>query len=154
MLRVVGLALLVLVGATPAAANDGRPGETSAAGARYGTTAPAGAGSFAQAVRPPVQPQGVWTTAPSLLPGTGSASARGLPGSPMAAPATLAPERRDGGSWLVPDNSGLKLPMTERLSVGVGYRHLEGEDLWHRHAEAGSVDYDSHDFILRAHWRF
>ena len=40
----------------------------------------------------------------------------------MAAPATLAPERRDGGSWLVPDNSGLKLPMTERLSVGVGYR--------------------------------
>ena len=142
MLRVVGLALLVLVGATPAAANDGRPGETSAAAARYGTTAPAGAGSFAQAVRPPVQ-QGVWTTAPSLLPGTGSASARGLPGSPMAAPATL-----------VPDNSGLKLPMTERLSVGVGYRHLEGEDLWHRHAEAGSVDYDSHDFILRAHWRF
>ena len=62
-------------------------------GARYGTTAPAGAGSFAQAVRPPVQPQGVWTTAPSLLPGTGSASARGLPGSPMAAPATLAPSR-------------------------------------------------------------
>jgi hypothetical protein len=56
--------------------------------------------------------------------------------------------------WVSGGKSGLRLLVTERLSFAVGYRHLEGEDLWRRHAEAGSVDYDSHDFLLRAHWQF
>ena len=78
--------------------------------------------------------------------------------APTAGLAALSERRETGGSltlpWVSQGKSGLRLPATERLSFAVGYRHLEGEDLWRRYGEAGSVDYDSHDFMLRAHWRF
>jgi hypothetical protein len=53
--------------------------------------------------------------------------------------------------WL---GDGLALPLTERLSLGVDYENIRGEDLWREFAESGSPDYDSHNFLLRAQWRF
>ena len=159
MLRVVGLALLLGVGAAvPAAANDRHGGANSAPAAHHGPTT-RGAGPLVLEPTRPLQLARALTTAPSALPGTLPAAVRRTPATPTAVPATRTPERRENGRWLAlpwltAGKSSLRLPVTERLSFGVGYRHLEGEDLWHRHAEAGSVDYDSHDFLLRAHWRF
>ena len=158
MLRVVGLALLLAVGvAVPAEANDG-PGEAAASAAHRGAATRAARALVQQpATRPQLtrvstgaqwSPWGIW-----------SAGFRRDVVTRAAAPAALPPGRREiGGSltlpWLSQGKSGLRLPVTERLSFGVGYRRLQGEDLWRRYAEAGSVDYDSHDFLLRAHWRF
>jgi hypothetical protein len=50
--------------------------------------------------------------------------------------------------------SGMAVALTERLRVGLGYRHLEGEDLWPEFADTGATDYDSHHLLLRASWRF
>ncbi|MGH6900204.1 MAG: hypothetical protein ACREJ5_27250 [Geminicoccaceae bacterium] len=48
----------------------------------------------------------------------------------------------------------MALPLTERLAVGLGYRHVRGEDLWREFTDIGSMEYDSHNVLLRAHWRF
>jgi hypothetical protein len=48
----------------------------------------------------------------------------------------------------------MAVALTERLRVGLGYRHLEGEDLWPEFADTGATDYDSHHLLLRASWRF
>ena len=156
MLRVVGLALLLVVGiAVPAEAADGRPGEAAASAAHRGAAAH-GARSWVQQPAPPLQLTRASTGAQWSPWGTWSAGLRRDVVTPTAG-LSLPPERREiGGSppWLSHSKSGLRLPVTERLSFAVGYRRLQGEDLWRRYAEAGSVDYDSHDFLLRAHWRF
>ena len=56
--------------------------------------------------------------------------------------------------WLTQRKSGFALSLTERLSFGVGYRHIRGEDLWRESADLGSIDYESHNFLLRGYWRF
>jgi hypothetical protein len=157
MLWVAGLVLLLIVGvAAPAEAGDGRTGKG------VGIAAHQGAASLAAmpSMRGPARPvQLSKTAAQSPLWGTPAPDSRrelvsatvGLPG--------LSPERRDRDAspalpWVSQGNSALRLPVTERLSLAIGYRHLEPEDLGRRYAEAGSVDYDSHDFLLRAHWRF
>ena len=127
MLRVMGLALLLVVGAAvPAAADDARGGRDGLAGG----------------VRPEVATQ----APPSAQ---GEALDR----------AALAPERRERRPgiylpWLTQARSGFSVPLSERFSLGIGYNHVEGEDLWREFAEAGSVDYDSHNILLRAYWRF
>jgi hypothetical protein len=158
MLQVTGLALLLVVGvAAPAEANDGYVGKAPASAVHH-RTAMGEAKPFVQESTP-LQPTGMFTGAQSLVRGTSSAGLRRELMTATARLAALAPEWRErGGSsvlpWVSQGKSGPRLPVTERLSFAIGYRHLEGEDLSRRYAEAGSVDYDSHDFMLRAHWRF
>jgi len=127
MLRVIGLALLLAVGAAvPAAADD----------------AGGGRDRRAEAIRPDVAAQ----AQPAA---EGEALHR----------AALAPERQERRPWidlpwLTLARSGFAVPLSERFSLGIGYNHVEGEDLWREFAEAGSVDYDSHNILLRAYWRF
>jgi hypothetical protein len=127
MLRVMGLALLLVVGAAvPAAADDAGGGRESLAGG----------------IRPDVAAQ----------------AQRSAQGEALSR-AALAPERQERRPWiylpwLTRARSGFAVPLSERFSLGIGYRHVEGEDLWREFADAGSVDYDSHNIVLRAHWRF
>ena len=159
MLRVIGLALLLVVGAVaPAEAYDRNAGPGPAVAAHQGAPS--------RSVRPLVQEAATslqltrtFTTLQSPLRGTPSAGFRRELAAPSARLAALPPDgRHRGGSltlpWVTQGKSGLRLPVTERLSFAVGYRHLEPEDVSRRYGEAGSVDYDSHDFLLRAHWRF
>ena len=159
MLRIMGLALLLAVGvAVPAAAADGYARE-AAASAAYRSATARGTGPLIEQPAPPLQLSRELAGAQGSPWGTRSAGSRRDIMTPTVGLAAVSPGRRQiGGSlalpWLSQAKSGLRLPVTERLSFGVGYRRLQGEDLWRRYAEAGSVDYDSHDFILRAHWRF
>jgi hypothetical protein len=59
-----------------------------------------------------------------------------------------------GFSWLKPGRSGVAVALTERFRVGLGYRLLEGEDLWPEFADTGAADYHSHHLVIRASWRF
>jgi hypothetical protein len=128
MLRVMGLALLLVVGAVvPAAADDARNSRDGLAGG----------------VRPSAATE-------AQLSGDARAPDR---------PAALAPERQERRPriylpWLAQAGSGFAVSLSERFSLGVGYRHVVGEDLWREFADAGSVDYDSHNILLRANWRF
>jgi hypothetical protein len=76
-------------------------------------------------------------------------AAGGLPGlqpERWRQPASLLPWRGQG-------RSALALPLTDRLALGIGYRRVLGEDLWLEFAEIGAMDYESHNVLLRAHWR-
>jgi hypothetical protein len=54
------------------------------------------------------------------------------------------------------EKRGLAVPVTESVSLGLGYRYLRREDLHLEVAETGSVDeeYSSHNVVLRARWQF
>ena len=72
---------------------------------------------------------------------------------------SLLPQRREWQAsavfpWLRQGPSGLAVGLTRRLRVGLGYRHLEGEDLWPEFADTGASNYDSHHLLIRASWRF
>jgi hypothetical protein len=76
-----------------------------------------------------------------------------------AGSASLLPPRRERQDsvafpWLKHGRSGVAVSLTERLLVGLGYRHVEGEDLWPEFADTGAADYDSHHVLIRASWRF
>jgi hypothetical protein len=69
------------------------------------------------------------------------------------------PQRRErqgsgGFPWLKPGRSGVAVALTARFRVGLGYRYLEGEDLWPEFADTGAADYHSHHLLIRASWRF
>jgi hypothetical protein len=156
MLRIAGLALLFVIGAaTPAEANDRDAGETSATVPHRGTAEPGPRPSIQERTTR-VQLPRTLSIAPLSPQGTSSTGFRHESVSLAAGLAALPPERRGRGGlpWDSQGKSGLELPVTERLSFAVGYRYLEGEDLWRWYAEAGSLDYESHDFMLRASWRF
>ena len=159
MLRIVGLALLFVVGvAAPAEANDRSAGGATSIAAHEGRTGP-GRDASMQGHTTPVPLTGALAAAQSLLHGMAAADSSGELAPPSVGLAALPPERRERGgsltlSWVSQGKAGLRLPLSERLSFALGYRHVEPEDLARRFAEAGSVDYDSHDFLLRAHWRF
>lgn len=160
MLQVMGLALLVVVGAVaPAEAS-----ETSQTKAGIASAVPGGAASATQA-----RPAGAERSATVRLTGDLAMARQPLRGRGFGTQwqvvdrttglATLASERRQRQGWLVlpwlsQDRSGLALPVTERFALGVGYRHIRAEDLWREFADTGSMDYDSHNFVLRAHWSF
>jgi hypothetical protein len=160
MLRVAGLALLLaVVGAAPAAANDSGHGGRAIAGAAVR----GGATPEPTALMPAGAPAGQVSEALSavglaLRGGYWTAVSRDAV-DPPAGLAVIAPERREREDslvlpWVSGGKPGLRLPVTERLAFAIGYRHVQGEDLWRRYAEAGSVTYDSHDFLVRAYWRF
>jgi hypothetical protein len=156
MLRIAGLALLFVIGAaTPAEANDRDAGEASATAPHQGTADPGPKPSVQERTTPVQLPKRL-SIAPLPLQGTSSTGFRHEFVTPAAGLAARPRERRASGGlpWVSQGKSGLELPVTERLSFAVGYRYLEGEDLWRWYAEAGSVDYESHDFMLRASWRF
>jgi hypothetical protein len=50
--------------------------------------------------------------------------------------------------------SEMAVTLTKRFQVGLGYRYLEGEDLWPEFADTGATSYDSHHLLIRATWRF
>ena len=152
MLRGAGLAMTFLVAiAAPAQANgSGRAADDSLV--RSGATAAMSAAAAEQVTR-------------VLSAGQPPRTAKPLAGfrreavNQAAGPVSLAPQRRQrqpstAFPWLSHGRSGVALPLTDRLFVGLGYRHMEGEDLWPEFADTGAVDYDSHHILVRAHWRF
>jgi hypothetical protein len=149
MWRVMGLALLfVLAAAMPAAAEDGR--DAAGNGARLAAR-DAASGSE-------TRPGGavVGLADPTLL--ASPSPRRSAVRAPWLAVgvAGLAAARQEPRKWIVLSwlSEGLALPLTERFSLGVDYQNVRGEDLWQEFAETGSMDYESHNFILRAHWSF
>jgi hypothetical protein len=160
MLRVAGLALLLaVVGAAPAAANDSGHGGKAIAGAALRGGATPEPAALVPAGTPSTQVGDALTALRLAVRGGYWAAVSREAVDPPAGLAVVAPERREReGSlvlpWVSGGKPGLRLPVTERLAFAIGYRHVEGEDLWRRYAEAGSVAYDSHDFLVRAYWRF
>ena len=133
MLRGVPLALLCLMAvAAPAQANDGG----YLAGVAQVTGSP---------------------TALPALGGGGSAGAH-RSGIRVGSGGSASPLPRRSPSvafpWLKPSRSGVAVALTERLRLGLRYRHLEGEDLWPEFADTGAADYQSHHLLIRASWRF
>jgi hypothetical protein len=78
----------------------------------------------------------------------------------LLTPVTVRPPARRSGlaRWLDLDGSepALAYPVTETLSLGLGYRFLRSEDLVFKVAKTGSLDsdYQSHNLLLQAHWEF
>lgn len=160
MSRVLGLALLFLVAVVaPAEADDiGYAANGSAVAAHQGATA-AWTRAVMREQRAPVQLTGAVITAPApLRSGSLGGLRRDVVNRTAGAVALPAQRRQRQDSielpWFSRGKSGLALPVTERLFVGLGYRRVQGEDLWREFAETGSVDYDSHQLLVRAHWRF
>jgi hypothetical protein len=146
MMRVVVLALILLAAAaTSAAAIDLRiaaAGRQGVPSDRRVTPAEAQASGGVPALAQPALRGG----------------AVGGPGQAAGGLAGLQPERRRQPASLLPwrgqGRSALALPLTDRLALGIGYRRVLGEDLWLEFAEIGAMDYESHNVLLRAHWRF
>ena len=145
MLRVVVLALILVVAATP----------TAAAG-DDGAVAPAAR------QRPPLAqaapPAGKQAAAPALPQLALRVRGFATPGQVVEGRAGLMRERRQPPGLVLPwrsqGRSALALPLTDRLIVGFGYHRVLGEDLWREFAEIGAIGYESHNVLLRAHWRF
>ena len=141
MLRVLGLALLLAVGAAaPAKADSKRPDDAIAV--RH---AAVGLPADLTMARPSWRGGGFHSERHSV----------DRPGGPT----NLISERRRhqgwlGVPWLSQGKSGLTLLATQRLALGVGYSHVSSEDLWPEFADTGSIGYESHNFLLRARWRF
>src|SRR5262245_29586095 len=147
MLRAVGWAVLSVVGtAAPAAANS--HGAQGIEAARHGAAA-RGDGPFVAERAMPVQVTDGRNGAHLIL----RAPIGGLwpdvvdqePGPTLSIPAP----RKGGGPLELPSVSAgkpaLGLPVSEQLSVAVGYQHVEGEDRWRPYGEAGPVGDDGHD---------
>jgi hypothetical protein len=73
-----------------------------------------------------------------------------------------AQQAADGRNAMLPlfdlggGKSGLALPVSDSVSLGVRYQYLRREDIRLEVAKAGSLDegYSSHKFVLRARWQF
>lgn len=61
-----------------------------------------------------------------------------------------------GSDWTDGNEPGVAYPVTDTISVGVGYQLEEIEDLTVDRIEMGTagVDYTSHKVLVRAHWQF
>jgi hypothetical protein len=76
----------------------------------------------------------------------------------------VAPARRVGADEadmlallnLRSDAQGVAVPVSETVSLGLGYEYLRREDIHLEVAETGSLneEYSSHNVVLRAHWKF
>jgi hypothetical protein len=157
MLRAVGWAVLLVVGiAAPASANHSGHGAAGSATAVQQGAGDLGNGTFVAGRTTPVEVTHEWAGA--QLSGGPMAGPRREAVNQPAMPPMLAPKRAGGGSsvlpWVSPEKPALDLPVNDRLSVAVGYQHVEGEDRWRPYGEAGPIDYDSHDFLLGVAWRF
>lgn len=154
MLRVVGLTLLCLAAiAVPAGASErGLAMDGRGVSAHPGATKAATRGAPAPVVG--------WlpTAQPALRAGSVGGLRRAMVNQPGGSAFLLHQRRKREESvafpWLKHGRSGVAVSLTERLLVGFGYRHLEGEDLWPEFADTGAADYDSHHVLIRARWRF
>lgn len=160
MLRVVGLALLLLMAiVAPAQSGDiGRTAHGSPVAAHQNATAVA----MRAITRERTEHAGVTPALPAAQPALRAGSLAGFRRELVdrtAGAALLRPQRRQrqrsmAFPWFGHGRSDMALPLTERLLVGLGYRHMQGEDLWPQFADTGAVGYDSHHLLVRAHWRF
>jgi len=57
---------------------------------------------------------------------------------------------------LAGDDQGLAVPVSDSVSLGLGYEYLRREDIHLEIAETGSLDeaYSTHNVMLRARWKF
>jgi hypothetical protein len=159
MLRAVGLALVFVVGvAAPAEADGNLTGGGRATVAQQGGPLAREAQHWDGRQAVAVERGALAATAQRSLRGRGyGVRWQVIDGAPGLR--RLSPERRQRQNTLVlpwrrQGRSTFALPLTERWAVGVGYRRVLGEDLWQDFTDIGSVDYESHNVLLRAHWRF
>jgi hypothetical protein len=139
MLRGVRLALwcMVAIAAAPALATDGGHLMAAAQGADAPGTPIAQPALRARYV---AISEVKLSIEPPHLPSCCSSATSGKPRSPSLGTS-------NGGS-------GMAVALTERFQVGLGYRYLEGEDLWPEFADTGATGYESHHLLIRASWRF
>ncbi len=54
------------------------------------------------------------------------------------------------------DAQGVAVPVSDSVSLGLGYEYLRREDIHLEVAETASLheEYSSHNVVLRAHWKF
>jgi hypothetical protein len=167
MWRLLGLTLIFVAGAaTPAHADGGfeRPATGGIETALQQSVALAGKRELALDPRSglmQLQVGGALALAqPWLRAAVGGTS---QPGRAVAHPLAFGgegPAVRPSGlaRWLDLNGSNptLAYPVTDRLSLGLGYRFLRSEDLVFKVAKTGSLDsnYQSHNVLLQAHWEF
>jgi hypothetical protein len=156
MVRALGLALLLIAGTAAPAIAGGAQAKDAIAGPAAGRAEEVAPGRGARAAAVPLP--GALALAPSARREGGLRTDSQVVDHDTER-AALRPEPRErpaGPSlpWLRQRKSGVALALSERLALGVGYRHVQGEDLWREFADLGSVEYESHNFVLRAYWRF
>jgi opacity protein-like surface antigen len=147
MLRVLIVAsLLVLVSATSVQADSSAAREEGVTvQIRFGARVGSGVGSAQAFVQPAVR-----TTMPSV------AMYRMING---VAQVQQRSDGRHGMLGLVAmggDQPALALPVSDSVSLGVGYEYLRREDIHLEVAETGSLSeaYSTHNLTVRAHWKF
>lgn len=59
-----------------------------------------------------------------------------------------------GLTWFQLRGSGLTVPVTDRLSLGVAYRHSQAENVMRTLALGDTPDHGSHAVFLQANWDF
>ena len=152
MLGYVGWAVLLVVGiAAPAAANHSGYGAKGSATAVQQNALDPGNGPLVAGRTTPVQVTHESGAHESRRP---VASPRHVVNQPTVPPMLASKRAGSVRPWGSSEKSALDLPVSERLSFAIGYRHVEGEERWRPYGEAGPVDYDSHDFLLGVAWRF
>lgn len=168
MWRLLGLTLVFVAGAATAANADSRterPATGGIATALQQSAAKAGPRSRSLNLRTglvQLQFGGALAFAQPWLRAAVADARLGGPADshPLLAPDSVRPLARRSGlaRWL--DLSGsepaLAYPVTETLSLGLGYRFLRSEDLVFKVAKTGSLDsdYQSHNVLFQAHWEF
>jgi hypothetical protein len=157
MLRAVGWAVLLVVGTAAPAAANGHGAHGIPAARQQGAVA-RGDGPFVADRTAPVQVINGRNDAHLILRAPIGSLWRDVVDQEPRLMLPMPERRETGGSPELPSVSAgkptLGLPVSEQLSVAVGYQHVEGEDRWRPYGEAGPVDYDSHDFLLGVAWRF
>ena len=163
MLRLLGLTLIFVASAATVAQADGRferPAAGGIATALHQSVAQAGKRQLPLDPRTGImqlQIGGSLAFAQPLLRGT--ARPRFAVVQPLAFGGESAAVRPSGlGRWLALSgtSSSLAYPVSESLSLGLGYSFLRSEDLVFNVAETGSLDsdYQSHNLLFQAHWEF
>ena len=167
MWRLLGLTLIFVAGAATEAHADGgfeRPATAGIETALHQSVALAGKRELALDPRSGImqlQVGGGLALAQPWLRAAVSGAPR--PGQALVHPLVFRGERpavRPSGvaRWLELNGSKptLAYPVTDSLSLGLGYRFLRSEDLVFKVAKTGSLDsnYQSHNVLLQAHWEF
>jgi hypothetical protein len=162
MWRLLGLTLVFVAGAATAAngaSRSERPATSGIATALQQSAAVAGARPRSLNVGAGLAQLQFGGALAFAQPSLRAAVAPGS-GYPILAPGRVRPLARRSGlaRWLDLDGSepALAYPVTETLSLGLGYRFLRSEDLVFKVAKTGSLDsdYQSHNLLFQAHWEF
>jgi hypothetical protein len=167
MLRLLGLTLVFVASAATAANADGRFERPAAGGietALHQSVALAGKRRISLYPHTGImqlQIGGALALAqPSLRAAvSGAPQARAVYVFPLAfrgADPAVRPSRPARWLELNGRQPALAYPVTDSLSLGLGYRFLRSEDLVFKVAKTGSLDsnYQSHNLLFQAHWEF